>query len=30
MIQNFRQDATAPVNRGDVPNAVNLHLELSL
>jgi hypothetical protein len=29
MIQNFRQDATAPVNRGDVSNAVNLHLEPS-
>ena len=29
MIQNFRQNLTAPVNSGDVPNAANLHLEPS-
>jgi hypothetical protein len=29
MIQNFRRAAIASVNRGEVPNAVNLHLEPS-
>ena len=29
MIQNFRQDVTAPVNRSEVRNAVDLHVEPS-